>query len=323
VPELPEVETISRQLDRALSGRRIVRLNVYDPRLRTFPLNALQGYFIKKVFRLGKEAVFELNKNGAKKWLCFHLRMTGRLIYIPINYLTPAPASPEERALLVSRRARASLSPTTSPPLAPFASPSPFMERGLGGEVTRGSREGEVLTKHLRARLILDQGELHFSDVRRFGVMKLVAGKNDLAAPGLDPTLDSFTSKILESLLNGSSQNIKNWLMRQDKLTGIGNIYASEILFHAKINPKRSASTLTALEIKKLYRAIKSILKKAIKHCGTTFSDYRDSEGKIGSFQNFLAVYNREGEPCRLCKSPIIRLPQAGRSTYYCRQCQR
>lgn len=111
--------------------------------------------------------------------------------------------------------------------------------------------------------------------------------------------------------------------MKQDKIVGIGNIYASEILFDAGINPKRLAGNLKTVEIKKLARSIYFILTKAIKNNGTTFSDFQHDDAETGSHQNFLRVYNRDSKPCLKCGELIKKITQAQRSTYFCKSCQR
>jgi formamidopyrimidine-DNA glycosylase len=117
----------------------------------------------------------------------------------------------------------------------------------------------------------------------------------DTARPkGLDPLSPAFTGRSLEKLVSGSVQQIKPWLLRQDRLAGIGNIYASEILFAAGIDPRKEAASLTGTEIRRLHRSIRRTLRLAIEHCGTTFSDFQDARGRTGSFQNLLAVYRRE-----------------------------
>lgn len=176
--------------------------------------------------------------------------------------------------------------------------------------------------KHCRARFYFDTGSLLFVDPRRFGTIKIAADESDLDIPGADPSTAAFTLAVFRELLADSSQNIKLWLLRQDKITGLGNIYASEILFDAGVHPERPVNSLTSDEIKRLHRAIKKILRSAIKHCGTTFSDFQSSEGSLGEYQNYLKVYGRAGCGCSDCGAEITRLVQGQRSTFYCPDCQ-
>ena len=131
-----------------------------------------------------------------------------------------------------------------------------------------------------------------------------------------------FTAKRLAEQLARSDQNVKVWLLRQDRLVGLGNIYASEILHAARVHPGRRTSTLTESEIKALHRCTRRILKRAIEACGTTFSDFQDANGLTGSYGVYLSVYDREGERCKRCPGTIERFVQAQRSTYCCPQCQ-
>ena len=124
-------------------------------------------------------------------------------------------------------------------------------------------------------------------------------------------------------MIGNTHQNIKAWLLRQDRLVGLGNIYASEILFVAGISPLRQASSLNAAEHRSLLRATRRVLRRAIKNCGTTFSDFQDAQGLTGSYQHYLTVYGRDGEPCPRCRAPVVRLVQQQRSTYHCAQCQK
>lgn len=264
MPELPEVETIVRQIAPVLTGRRVERIEIFDAKLNFEPP---RGKFrIGQVMRIGKEAGIELVARGRQSlWLLFHLRMTGRLIW---TENADAPGKPP-----------------------------------------------------LRARIRLGRGALEFRDVRRLGTMRLAEG--EVASAGLDPMRPEFTTRALAALLAGSPTPIKPWLMRQDRLAGIGNIYASEALFEARIDPRRPTGSLNTDEIARLRRAIRLILNRAIRACGTTISDYRDSRGSAGGFANRLAVYGREGGPCPRCGAPIGRIVQRQRSTYFCNTCQK
>ncbi|MBT3221479.1 MAG: bifunctional DNA-formamidopyrimidine glycosylase/DNA-(apurinic or apyrimidinic site) lyase, partial [Proteobacteria bacterium] len=265
MPELPEVETVARQLAPTLKGQKLLKVDFLDTKLeRTFwPPGSLPAAFplagrsIGNVQRIGKQVVLTLEEPGQKPlWLAVHLRMTGRLVF---------DVEPQE-------------------------------------------------PKHLRARFKLDGGELLFFDTRRFGVIKLHQEMAELVPTGIEPLSNELTSPRLASLLKKSRQPIKTWLLRQDRLVGLGNIYASEILFACAIHPERAAGSLSECEIRRLRRATRAILRRAISHQGTTFSDYRDSRGNKGSFQNLLHVYGKGGEPCKKCETLLVRLVQSGRS---------
>ena len=175
---------------------------------------------------------------------------------------------------------------------------------------------------HLRARFRLDGGELLFADTRRFGTFQWYASAEDARPAGLEPLSAELTVRKLAELTRGSGQNLKAWLLRQDRLVGLGNIYASEILHRARLSPFRSAGSLTADELKRLHGSTRRTLRRAIENCGTTFSDFQDAQGVEGSYQQFLAVYDREGETCRRCGDSIRRVVQQQRSTYHCPGCQ-
>jgi formamidopyrimidine-DNA glycosylase len=268
MPELPEVETIARQLAPLLIGRRVKRVEVLDAKLDQAALTSLQGCVIAGVFRHGKQVALRLTRargKPAEHFLLVHLRMTGRLIWHDT-------AQPE--------------------------------------------------TKHLRTRFVLDQGCLLFFDPRRFGTLVLKPSLADDRAMGLDPLTPQFTKQALARLLTGSRQPLKTWLLRQDQLVGIGNIYASEILFAARLHPLRPAGSLSAEESSRLHRSVRGVLKLAVKHCGTTFSDFQDAHGMSGGFQRMLKAYGREGQPCKACGGTIVRLVQQQRSTFFCPECQ-
>jgi formamidopyrimidine-DNA glycosylase len=267
VPELPEVETVARQLAPSLEGRRILSVALIDPKLDDPALVAdLPGRPIRDVRRMGKQVVLELGGDG-RRWLCVHLRMTGRL------QVVAAPPTPA--------------------------------------------------TLPLRATLELDRGWLLFTDPRRFGTLRLVASRSRARPAGAEPLSRRFTASVLTGLIAGSRTPIKPWLLRQDRIVGLGNIYASEILFAARIAPDRSAVSLDRDEVRRLHRATRRILRAAIDACGTTFSDFQDARGVSGGYGRYLAVYGREGEPCRRCGEPVVRFVQQQRATFWCPECQR
>ena len=271
MPELPEVETIVRELNAVLPGRRVQSV-------RFFRLHALggvpvedfrprvEGRSFSKVRRRGKFLVFDLLPHGH---LIGHLRMTGKFV------------------------------------LSPFLSaPGP----------------------HHRAWFHLDDGTLLvFQDMRCFGTLTAVEKQSDyppLAALGLDPFSPRFTSEWLAESLGKSRAPLKQWLMDQSKIAGLGNIYASEILFAARLSPMRAAGEVTRNEATGLHRHTRRILRHAIRKSGTTISDFRRVDEKTGEFQNFLQVYGKAGQLCPACRTPIARARQQQRSTFYCPACQ-
>lgn len=267
MPELPEVETVARQLVPHVVGRVVRQFRIHDPLLRTAPTPALRGRRILDVRRSGKRVLFALDggpRRRAPLWLAVHLRMTGRLLWSAQS----------------------------------------------------------VARDHLRARFALDRGELVFVDTRRFGTFHWFSSADEARPDGVDPLSRGLTPLRFHALIGDTRQSLKAWLLRQDRLVGLGNIYASEILHDAGLCPLRVASSLDADERRRLLRSTRRILRRAIRACGTTFSDFQGARGVEGSYQRYLAVYGRAEQPCGNCGEPIRRVVQHQRSTFYCPRCQ-
>ena len=271
MPELPEVETIARGLDKRVSGDAIesVWLGSKSEPLKSSAeeiLAALESKTISGVRRAGKHIVFDLtpsNRSRAKngQWIV-HLGMTGSL--------------------------------RVSPPEVP-------------------------VEKHTHAIVKLSSGrELRFIDPRRFGRLSVI---EKFAAPGSEPLHISFED--FAKLFRKRKTPIKSALLNQKLLSGVGNIYADEALFRAKVRPRRRASSLTGDELKRLHAGLKKVLNQAIRLGGSSISDYVDADGEEGFFQLKHRVYGREDKPCVVCKAPIKRVVIAGRSSHYCPQCQK
>ena len=266
MPELPEVETIARDLAPKLTGRTISRVDVrwqrsIDPRGRA--ARALVGDTIAGVRRLGKYVTIDL---ASGRTATVHLRMTGRLIADPLAAL------PHTRIVVY------------------FA----------------------------------DGGSLVLSDVRKFARLRIIDGDpREALELGIDPFDPDLTPARFLGLMRGRTTKIKVFLLDQRRLAGIGNIYASEALFDARIPPTRPAGKLTRAQGAALLRSLRKVLRKAIYHRGSCVDDYVDAEGKPGEFQKKLAVYGRGGLPCRRCRAPIRRVVLAQRGTFFCPVCQR
>ncbi|MFW6035862.1 MAG: bifunctional DNA-formamidopyrimidine glycosylase/DNA-(apurinic or apyrimidinic site) lyase [Halothermotrichaceae bacterium] len=183
--------------------------------------------------------------------------------------------------------------------------------------------------KHTHIIFKLDDAmDLRFNNVRKFGRLYLVEKGEYKEAGGLadlgpEPLAQKFTFKKFKELFINRSKNIKALLLDQTFLAGLGNIYTDEALFSAGINPMRTADSLNNNEKKKLYKAIKKVLKIGIKYGGTSFSDYVNASGEKGEFQDKLKVYQKEGHRCPECGSEIVKTRIAGRGTHYCPQCQK
>lgn len=274
VPELPEVETIRRRLEPALSGRRIEAAFISDARLtRPEPpdgvASALVGERVARVSRRGKYLVIEFDGSSQ---LVVHLRMTGSFALLPDD-----------------------------------------------------AEEGP---SHARATLMLDDGaRVVYRDVRRFGTW-LLADRADVnrylgERLGPEPLEASFTRDWLAESLHGRTASIKAILLDQHVVAGLGNIYADEALWRARLSPLRPAGSLGITEVAALRRAMRAALRRGIVRQGASVRDYRDPDGRAGAMQDEFAVYGRASEPCPRCASPIAKTRVAGRGTWYCTTCQR
>jgi formamidopyrimidine-DNA glycosylase len=272
VPELPEVETIRRQLARLVEGRTLDELAIEDQRWCA-PLApdelvaAVQGRRVETLGRRGKYLVWSFE---GEMHLLVHLRMTGTLLYDP---------DPGERFRRVIFR--------------------------------------------------FDDGHvLWFCDQRRFGTGELALGDEGLAdffAPrlGIEPLGPEFTGAKLRELAKGRRAPVKAFLLDQTKVAGVGNIYADEALYRARIHPLREVGKLAGPQFDALRDAIVEVLELGIDKGGSTIDDFRHADGVQGSFQNEFLVHTRKGEPCPSCGREIVKFVAAGRGTYACESCQK
>ncbi len=271
MPELPEAETIARQLHRELEGKMLGRAFLSrtdivhgDP---TPLAKLLPGRTVQRVHRRAKQVILDL---APPLQIVFRLGMTGRLTVVPTN----------------------------EPP--------------------------ETHT-HLRICVAHEDRELRFRDPRRFGGIWVMSGAAEYCGKRLGPTgpepLET-TPHGFRDLLNRNRQ-IKALLMDQRILAGLGNIYCDESLHAAGVHPLTPADTLSVKTSDRLLRSIKSTLRRAIRFNGSTLMDYRDADGREGSFQQLHRVYQRDGQPCKTCDTPIVRIVAAGRSTFFCPRCQK
>lgn len=204
---------------------------------------------------------------------------------------------------------------------------SVILHLGMSGSL-RVLPPATPLLPHDHLDIVMDSGlALRFNDPRRFGCV-LFAEDNPLEHPLLrrlatEPLDDEFNGDYLFHATRKRSVAIKQLLMNSQAVVGVGNIYASEALFRARINPRRAAGRLTLKQCKDLARAIKRVLNMAIRVGGTTLRDYVGADGNPGYFRQKLYVYERKGHPCRVCRKPIRQLAQGQRSTYFCSSCQK
>ncbi len=279
MPELPEVETIKRDLDKEVVGKRIKTVEVTGMRsIRRHPnkkhfIAKLEGRKITAVERKGKYLLLRLEGGDV---LVAHLGMSGQFL------------------------------------------------RSKGGV-------RDPLAKHTHVVITFTQGgQLRFLDPRTFGELfvttadELAEHVPELAHLGFDPVDEMISWVRFGDLLAARKVKLKILLMDQKFVAGIGNIYSDEILWGAGLRYDRSSESLTSQEVRRLYRAMVETLQDAIKHRGSSLSDeqYRDLFGEMGDYQNQHKVYDREGQACRRCRSPIVRVKFNGRSTFLCEQCQ-
>jgi formamidopyrimidine-DNA glycosylase len=283
MPELPEVETVARQLEPELEGHRIERLEVYDPRWSR-PVapevlgEAVSGATITGLGRRGKYLLLGLDGD---RTLVMHLRMTGNLVLVE-------------------------------------------GEQMLDPSEGRRLYEGERSTseRHLRARFVLDDGrEVWFTDPRRFGEAFLI---DDADLPlrfsrlGVEPLSEDFTPEELGRVAAGRTAPLKSFLLDQSAIAGVGNIYADEALYRARLHPLSPAGSMKPEHWAALRDGIVAALEAAIDAGGSSIDDYRDGRGEKGSMQERFLVHTREGKPCPSGGGEVVRIVVAGRSTYFC-----
>ncbi len=195
---------------------------------------------------------------------------------------------------------------------------------GMTGQLTVAPREAPV-EPHTHVFMPLDDGreELRFRDARRFGRLRsLTLPELEKVFGTLGPDAQKVTEAQFLAAMRGRQGAIKSWLMNQNLVAGLGNIYADEALFEARIHPLSQPGRVSAGKSHQLYKAVRKVLDRAVRLGGTTFSDYLDIEGRPGAFLSKLRVYQHTGEPCRRCGHIIRRIVIAGRSSHYCPRCQ-
>lgn len=266
MPELPEVETIKRELEQAVIGKKILGVIVNNPKVIREPkqedfIKGLKGATIESILRKGKLLILELS---CGKSLAIHLKMTGQLIY-PGN-----------------------------------------------GKTSRVSFK------------LSDGKFLDFNDRRLFAEMRLIDDWRNLKfVQGLGPEPFEISVEKFKEMLASKKTKIKPLLMDQTFISGVGNLYAAEALFRAKINPMRPASTLSDKEKDLLFKEIKDTLSEAIHYKGSSVDQYVQLTGKPGGYVKYHKAYDREGKPCLVCKTTIKRISLGGRGTYFCPKCQK
>jgi formamidopyrimidine-DNA glycosylase len=281
MPELPEVETIRKSLEKYLLGHRVEKVEVLYKKSLESGGKKLEGGVVKKVRRFGKALVIDFDNNYSA---IIHVKMSGQLIYKGIN---------SKKSLKMSKKV-------------------------VGG----------VPGKHTRVIFHLDKdSSLYFNDVRKFGWVKVVK-KEAVEKVGfikkLGPEIfNGLTLSKFKEIVSSTKRPIKTLLMDQSKIAGIGNIYANDALWLARINPKTPSNNLKGNEVISLYKAIEKVLRSALKHKGTSDRFYVAPDGSEGKYQNNVLVYSKQGVVCVRCrKTKIEKIKLGGRGTYYCPLCQ-
>ena len=294
MPELPEVETVRTGLQRLLVGRTVKEAR-HDNQ-KSFPnsvedINAfLIGARVMAVRRRGKVLIIDLNTGYS---LVTHLKMTGQLVFVDTN------------------------------------EPSTAKKRFGAGHPTE-SLVGLLPDRSTRVTITLnDSAVLYFNDQRKFGWMRLLP---TVAVPEIDffkklgpePLQSEFTFKVFEErIMRRKKSRIKAVLLDQTVIAGIGNIYADESLWGAKIHPETRVDQISQVKRRALHQAIISVLQLSIDKGGSTDRNYVNAEGKKGSYIQFAKVFRKEGTPCQRCGTTIIKMRSAGRGTHICPKCQR
>lgn len=250
--------------------------------------------------------------------------ITGVKLFLPALRTPLAPlrkALPDRKILKVSRRARYILACLDDGHIL-------LIHLGMTGVIR--IEDGSVSRrKHEHVFLYLDNGLIfRFEDVRRFGELEVhPAGKNGLPAKfdsfGPEPLTDDFSPEYLYNCSRNVRGAVKNFIMDNAVVSGIGNIYATEILFAAGIDPRKPAGKLTRLQCRRITGAAKKILKRAIAAGGTTISDFKQVDGSEGKFTVELRIYGKGGEPCPFCATPLQSVKIGGRTSVFCPRCQK
>ncbi len=292
MPELPEVETLKRELLSAVRGKTLKGVEVGVPKM-VKPLSVLefkQKLKNKKIVNISRRAKVLVIELSGGLFLLIHLKMSGQLVFQQKNKNSK-------------------------------------LKTIYGGHPQRGGVDS-LPNKFTHIIFYFSDGStLYFNDLRKFGWARLVDSNNlkkFTSDFGPEPLSGNFTLAVFKQILKRyPGRKIKQILTDQTLIAGVGNIYADESCFCAKIKPTRSAKSLKPKEIASLYRCIPKILKLAISKKGTSADMYIQLNGRPGGMVPYLKVYDRQGEKCRRCGAKIIKIRQNGRGTHFCPNCQK
>ncbi len=287
MPELPEVEIVKQSLVKNLKSQKVLKVIVRNRNLRfKLPKNFENIIKNRKILNIKRFSKYIIIEFSNKLYCILHLGMSGTIHVIKKN--------------------KKNLVTNTS-----FYH-SPFLPK-----------------KHNHVELIFKNLRLVYNDPRRFGYFLILNNpiklKNFINNYGIEPFNKNFNYNYVKSKLNDKKKNIKNYLLDQKFVSGIGNIYASEILFQSKINPQKKCCDLSDYELNDLVKYSKIVLNNSIKKGGSSIRNFVNTSGDFGSFQKYFKVYEREGKKCPKmnCEGKIMRIVISNRSTFYCNNCQK
>lgn len=309
MPELPEVETIRLGLQRYLIGHKILDIDIKNKKTFQGDVNNIIGSKVIEVKRLGKILIIVLNNSFS---MAIHLKMTGQLIY-------------SKGQGKLSEKVGGNLPNKWTRVIFKLKSPS-------FAKASKGKQNANLKTTTQKSKL-KDDSFLYFNDIRKFGWIRVVESSKlkvqsffkDLGPepPVTNSSENNLTMEQFSNIVSKSNIPVKVVLMDQKKIAGIGNIYANEALFLARIDPRRSAKQIASKEIKRLYSSIIEILKRGIKYGGSSDVNYVNALGQDGKYQEHFLIYGRKGEKCFNCGGDVHKIVVGGRGTYFCPECQR
>ena len=286
MPELPEIEIVRRSLLKLINKAKIIDIKINNKNLRYKISKALFNSLLnKEIIKISRKSKY-LIFHFKKKLLLIHLGMSGKLLVVR-----------QKNNLLLKTSFYYNLN---------------------------------ILKKHNHVLFFLNNDHtLIYNDVRRFGFLKVYNANDQEKIPflkklGHEPFAKKFSLKYFKNFTKNKKKNIKNLLMDQTFVSGLGNIYVNEVLFVSKINPLRACNDLSEIELKSIISNIKKILKYSISKGGASIKDFINTEGKSGNFQQFFKVYSRENKNCsrNSCNGKIEKILISNRSSFYCNKCQ-
>jgi len=282
MPELPEVETIRRQLNEVLVGKKILKIEVLREKSFGGDSREMVGWQVESVKRKAKVIEFYFKNRG--EMMIIHLKMTGQLVFVNGK------------------------------------------KRVVGGHPTADWVK-DLPSRHTRIIInFIGGSKLFFNDMRVFGWMRMVDKEKyekETRKTAPDVTEKEFDLEYLTGVLKKSGKAVKLVLMDQEKIGGVGNIYANDALYLAKVMPNRKANSLSVAETKNLLAAVREVINRGIKYGGASAANYVDTKGLGGTYQDHFLVYKKDGQKCDKCGGKIQKMKIGGRGTFYCPSCQK